>query len=298
MNYTNCFKLPPEIVAALTKDRYNPDGEQDLGDYSATKLIAPVQQTILKARHPDKMRVFDVIDNFWAFVGSIAHKVLEEHGSDDAMQEQRLNITIMDKVLSGCVDHYKGGVITDYKSTKCYKIMKGDYSEWEKQLNIYAYIYGKHGYPVTKLRIFTFILDWKKGEAYKQGYPKCPIMEIPLRLWSTEEQRGYIEGRLIELAAAHNLPNEELPECSDKEMWRDIKDYAILKEGGKRAVKLYDTEKEARLHPLKEGESLVTRHTRRTRCFDFCPCSNICEQHKRLCQEEGIEHTDTNDLIF
>jgi hypothetical protein len=299
--YTNKFNLPPEIVACLTKDRYNPDGTIDLGDYSATTICAPIQQTILKRRYPDKWKVRDVIDNMWAFVGSIAHKVLEEHGTDDALIEERFYVHVRNKKISGQVDHYKSAVISDYKSTKAYKIIKGDYLDWEQQLNIYAFLAWANGHPVTLIRIFAFILDWKQAESYKKNYPACPIVEIPLRLWTNDEQLNFITEQVRLLQEAENTEDSKLPECSSRNMWQSVKDYAILKEGAKRAIKCYDTEEEAMRHPLKAGEFVKKRMTGRTRCKLYCPVSEICHQNKLLTLEENggtIGEESTEEPIF
>jgi len=314
MNYTNKFNLPDEIVKALTKDRYNPDGEIDLGDYSATTLCAPIQLTILKRRYPDKLRVFDVTDNFWAFVGSIAHKVLEEHGTDfNALREARLYYSVNsingrstnNKIrISGQVDHFKNNVLTDYKSTKAYKIIRADYEDWTKQLNVYSWLFSRNGMHVEQLRIFAFILDWKKHEIFRKGYPKCPIVEIPIKDLGITWQENFIVEQLGKLEAAAKLSDKELAEqypCSPKEMWQDTKDWAITKEGAKRALKCFDDADEALTYPLKDGEMLVQRMTERKRCYDYCLCSKVCLQHKAMSQKEkGFKdgESDREEPIF
>lgn len=288
--YTNRHNLPPEIVSILTKNRYNESNER-LGDYSVTTLCSPIQQTILKRRYPEKLKVFDVIDLFPSFTGSIAHKVLEEHGSDSSLIEKRFYGTVLGKEISGQVDHYKDGIITDYKSTKVYKIMKNDYTDWEQQLNVYAWLARISGYTVNSIRIYTFILDWKKHEAYKKGYPKCPILEIPLRLWSKDECEKFIVHKIGLFIKNEQKKDSEIIECTAKEMWQDVKDWCIIKKGAKRATKCFDNKIEAEeyyhMQSFKEDFELVKRMTKRTRCFDHCVVSELCSQHKRLCIEEG-----------
>lgn len=278
---TNRHNLPPEIVAALTKDRYNPDSD-DIGDFSASSLIAPIQQTILKQRHKDNLAVRDVIDNFYAFVGSIAHKVLEEHGSGEALIEKRMFANVFDKKISGQVDHYKSGIITDYKSTKAYKIIKGGFDDWEKQLNIYSYLFQQNNLPVKELQIFAFILDWKEHETYQKDYPQIPIVRIPLRLWSNEETRAYIASRVITFDRNLVFPDEMLLQCTNAEMWCDIKDWALLKKDGssKRAIKVFKTESEMLQYSPKCDEYIAQRMTERTRCKSYCPVSHVCKQYQ------------------
>ncbi len=297
MTYTNKYNLPPEIVSVLTRDRYNPDG-RDLGDYSATTICAPIQQTILKRRHPEQLKVQDVIDSFWAFTGSIAHAILEEQAVSDALVENRFFASVMGKKISGCIDHYKDGIITDYKTTKSYKVMRGDYSDWEKQLNVYAYLTENNGWPVEKLRIFVFILDWKQAEMYKPNYPACPIVELPLRLWTPIQRDEFMIRRVGKLIESEQFKDELLPPCTDKEMWRDVKDYAVMKEGQKRAVKCYEDKTSSLTHNLKCGEVVVKRMTARTRCHNYCVAAPLCTQHKQELAAEGGYVDDGEPCIF
>lgn len=303
MIYTNRHNLPEEIVKVLTKNRYNENNE-DLGDYSATTLVAPIQQTILKRRYPDKLKTFDVIDMFHSFVGSIAHKVLEEHGSDASLVEKRFYANVLGKKISGQVDHYKDGVITDYKSTKAYKIMNGDFSDWEQQLNIYAWLARANSFEVNKLRIFAFILDWKNTEAYKKDYPKCPIVEIVLDLWDMTIQTAYVNAAVDDLIYNHNRLDEDLPQCTPREMWQDVKDFAIVKNGSTRARKCFTDAKTAKSHLAtmanKSDYEVIKRMTARTRCLYHCPVSNLCAQNRKLLTEEGgdVGEIDATPTIF
>lgn len=303
---TNKHKLPAEVYNAIVKDRYT-NQEELPSDYSATRLIAPIQQTILTNRHQDKLKVFDAMDMFWSFMGSIAHTVLEEawHESMGSKVEERLYVEVEGKTLSGKIDCYHNGEIRDYKTTKVYKVMKGDYAEWEKQLNIYAYLCRKNGFPVHKLNVIAILFNWQEGETYKQGYPDCPIVTIPLRLWSEEEQDHYITERIQWLELAENMDDESLPQCSDREMWCDIRDYAVMKDGGKRAVKCFDNFEDAREYrQLMNSKNktheydVVTRKTDRTRCKKWCAAATVCHQNQRLLAEEGHGEVQSEGLIF
>jgi hypothetical protein len=299
--YTNKHNLPPEIIAALCKDRYITEGEEP-SDYSASSLSAPVQQTILKRRYPDDYVIRDITDSFYAFLGSVSHSVLEEawHESMGGFIEDRLYAEVLGKSLSGKPDGYRCGEIRDYKSTKAYKIIKGDHTDWEIQTNIYAYLCRKNGHSVNRLVIYAFIFDWKAGETYKNGYPASPIVEIPLRLWSEEEQYSYIYDRIQLLIEAEATEDSKLIECSEKECWTSELGFARMKVGVKRAIKIHSTLEEAQA-ALKKGEYIQRRTTPRIRCRDYCSCANICHQNKRLTLEENggtIGEESTEEPIF
>lgn len=311
---TNKFGLPEEVCKAIIKDRYANE-EENPSDYSATKLIAPVQQTILTERYPDRLRVFDVSDFFWSFVGSIAHTVLEEawHESMGSRIEERLYTLVRGVMISGKLDCYKNGEIRDYKSTKVYKILKGDYSDWEKQLNIYAFLCKRNKRPVSRLQIVALILDWKEFEkARDKNYPDCPIKEIAIKMWSDQEQEDYVEYRVALLEKSKMLPDDQLPECTDKEMWCDTKDFAVIKDGAKRASRVFDTFDEA-LNYRREIRSktlntkpdeahlydIVERKTERTRCMRYCAASTVCHQHRKYLAERNVDGEQLQeDIVF
>lgn len=297
--YTNLQNLPPEIVHALLKDRYTDPSEAPF-DESASTITAPTQQVILKRRYKETLILRDVMHSYWAFLGSIAHQVLEDswHKGMKSIAEKRFYLTVKGKVLSGKLDCYESPEIRDYKTTKVYKMMRNDFVEWEQGQNVYAYLLKKLGYVVTRLNVWAFLGDWKEGETYKKRYPQSQIVEVPLRLWSMEEQEAYIHSRLDRLEKAAELSDEEIVKqfpCTKKEMWQDIKDHCIFKDGAKKATKVFhvDDETEGRKfladnYGDKPEYKFITRWTDRTRCLKFCDCANHCGQHKALCLEEMI----------
>lgn len=300
--YTNRLGLPAEIVSAITKDRYTNPTEAP-SDYSITKLINPIQQTILLDRYKEDMVQRDVIDLYWRFRGSVAHQVLEDawHASMGSTIEERLYITILGKTISGKPDCYHDGEIRDYKFTKVYKIMKNDFTDWETQLNFYAILCKTKGYPVKKLTIYAFLDDWKAYDTYKKRYPKELIIAIDLPLWSDEQQMVALSDRVSYLQTAQHLSDEQLAKyfpCSKKDMWQDIVDYACMKEGAVKATRKFNTKEEAEEFIKTKPElKLVERWSARTNCLRYCDCSNHCLQHKTLLEEENGK-IDTESQIF
>ena len=102
MKYTNKYGLSPEIVRAITKERYIVEDEAP-SDYSISDLINPVQMTTIKKNYPDDLVVRDVVDLFYSFMGSVAHQVLEDaaHEDDQTTVEERLYMKVGDVTISG-----------------------------------------------------------------------------------------------------------------------------------------------------------------------------------------------------
>jgi hypothetical protein len=276
-------------------DHYT-DPSDKPSDYSVTKLISPIQETVLKSRYDgsSKLVTHDVLDYFKSWTGSVLHNALEAAWKEsmDSIVEQRFYKTIQGKVISGKVDCYEAAnkKIIDYKTMALYKYTKKDFSQFEKQANLYAMLLREAGHEVEHLEIVALILDWKKQEAkYKKDYPKAPIVTIPLKLWTATEAIEYAETRVSMLEAAKQLSEEELYEqypCSYEEKWQADKGWSIHKKGTERATKVFDNEQSAREfltnHKTFTEETHEIRHRfgEARKCLDYCDCKMICKQYK------------------
>jgi hypothetical protein len=293
VEYTNKHALPEEIISALTKNRYvGDDEEQDLRtDFSVSQLVSPTQQTILRKRYPDCENP-DVIDRVWVLFGHIAHALLEEHGSDDSITEKRFYKNVFGKTISGQVDHYKARRVTDYKTTGAYKIKKGDFDDWQMQLNLYSLLCEEAGYPVDSIRIIAILRDWSKAEFAKdpQNYPKAPIVELYLVKWSKEVRERVLNNRVRLLLANEDAPDDKLPECSKKERWMSFRGWYALAEGNS-VGRWFKTEEEAINFGAnhKRSVEISKRYTPPTRCFEYCNVNSKCHQFKKYQERQNGE---------
>lgn len=293
--FTNKHNLPQEVVKAIMKDRYT-DIEDEDHDYSATKLVSPILQTVLCERHPNRLVLRDVIDYFPSFIGSMGHLLLEEswEESSDSLSERRLYYETNGFKISGKFDLYRNSQITDYKFTKVYKKIKGNLIDWERQLNIYGLILKKNKYPVKRINVIAFFLDWKEHEKYRKGYPEAPIMEIQIPLWTVKKQQAYISSRIKALRCSQKLSDDQIAEiypCSREEMWQDLEGIAVMKENAQRATKVFQAEEEAKayMNTLASNKyRLEYRWSIRKRCFKHCLAACVCPQHERLCAAENV----------
>jgi hypothetical protein len=213
---------------------------------------------------------------------------MEEHGSDDAITEARFYAEVLGKIISGAIDNYKQAIISDYKSTSVYKIQKKSYEDWERQLNIYAWLCRTQTppLPVRSLRIIAIIRDWQASKANIPAYPSAPIVEIPLSLWTYAEQTAYVEERVLRLNASAELPDDLLPPCTNEERWMGDSKWAVMKEGGKRALRLYDTKPEATAYieqnlGCPSDTIVVERPGIPRRCMQYCAASKMCVQQQQ-----------------
>lgn len=295
MIFTNKHDLPEEVFKALSKDRYDKGDEHS--DYSVTTLKTPPRIVQLQRRHIEELTE-DVIDNLWSMFGSMAHNLLEEHGSDESVTEKRLYLEILDRVISGQVDHYKDKVITDYKVTSAWTLVYGSrIKEWEEQLNMYAYLCEKNGLPVERIRIVTILRDWDKHKAFQnQDYPQTPIKIIPITLWNTEEQEAFITERVHVQKHNEFLSDNKLYECTSEEMWEQPSKYAVMRDGRKTAIKVFEDSDECSKWfaenvdntPPKPCTYVVERPGKRTRCEEYCNVAPFCNQYQEYLKSKEV----------
>ena len=104
----------------------NYDGNED-GVVSATTLLKPVQQTILKKRYKG---MFRELNRDKANIGTIIHQGLEYFmNSSNLIQERRLYGDVKGHRISGKFDYYDlhRNVLGDIKSTSTYVYKRGDF---------------------------------------------------------------------------------------------------------------------------------------------------------------------------
>lgn len=311
--YTNKHKVPMEVVSAILKDRYTTEGEE-ASDYSASKLVQPIQKTVIEDREKrtGKLKVFDVMDDFWSFLGSVAHQVLEEawHENMGGVVEERLYMDVCGEVLSGKMDRYVDGQIRDYKNTKVYKIMKGDYQDWATQQNIYAHLCRVNGWPVSQIQIVAMLGDWKEGEMFKNNYPDCAVQVIPIRVWTAEEAQGWIEDRVRNIQIAMELDYDQLAQqypCSNDERWKNYRGTAVMKLGGKKASFLAKAEDGTEDENMKacvayweekgctqKTHVIEVRWSEPRRCQKWCAAATVCKQWAK---EKPVED-ETTEATF
>jgi len=289
MKLTNKFGLPEPVVKALTRNEYS-RGESNR---SITQLIDSPRVRILRQENWSEMEE-DVSEKMWAVLGAAAHKMFEETANNNYVSEERLFTEIEGWVISGAIDVQKtdqdGVTIMDYKTTSVWSVMVGK-PEWEKQLNCYAYLVRRvKGVLVKGLKVIAILRDWRSRDAEgKPDYPRAPIVEIDIPMWSENEQDRYIEERvaLHQAAEFQRLTGSELPECSAGERWEKAPVWALKKKGNKRAIKLYSNEIEAKAD-LQDGMEIEHRPGESTRCAaNWCRVNAWCSQYKKISESSG-----------
>src|SRR3972149_3813490 len=87
--------------------------------------------------------------------------------------------------------------LCDYKYTSVWAIIKGR-SEWEKQLNLYAELLRRNGFPVRWLAVVPLLYDWRKDDAAeREDYPPAPAFVYHVPLWEQQRAAADLCGRVV-----------------------------------------------------------------------------------------------------
>ena len=284
MKLTNKFNLPETFLNVIARPSYS----RGNSEISVTEILSPPQLVLLRRRHVDDIEI-DAADQVWSLFGSAVHNILQ-HGKDDHhVVEERLFTTFESWRISGAIDLQTfqpdgSVVISDYKVTSAWAVQQ-EKTEWVDQLNMYAWLVERvKGHPVTALQIIGIVRDWNRREAAnKEGYPQAPIVTIDIPLWDFETRERFVADRL----ALHNEANfsavsGSMPACTPEEMWEKPTTYAVMKEGGKRARKVFEIRQEAEafMADQKGTHFIETREGGRTRCDSFCQVAPFCQQYQ------------------
>lgn len=265
MKITNKLGLPEPLVNAVLNQQYSPGSS----DITVTTLIQPPLIRKLRREHDDDIEE-DVSDRMWALFGSSVHSILENaYKGSTARVEERVYAEVLGWKLGGQFDVLEGSTLSDYKVTSVYA--SDGKIEWENQLNVLRWLLHKNNTVVDKLQIVAIFRDWRPMEAKKDPeYPqtKAQIIEVPL--WDLDKAEEYVLTRI----QLHQLA--EPPVCTDDERWSTQEKWALMKEGGKRATKLFEIKPES----CEKGYFIEHRPKQHKRCENYCSVSQFCPSWK------------------
>jgi len=281
MKYTNKHNLPTHLVNVLKQDEY------DYNDnvWSATTLNTPSRMFALKQTNKDNLEI-DISDLVPTMMGTAIHSFFEKCNLDGFEQEKRLFYEIDGQKISGKFDLLRSigndvFRLYDIKTTSVWKWIYNEYDDYIKQLSIYRYLCEKNGYSVESNAVIIFVFtDWSRADSIKDPkYPQLRIMEQNIKLMSVAETEDYIRSRI----KSHQQALIDLPLCSKEDLWQDDDKFAVMKNGGVRALRVLETKEQAQdlINNHKEKDSLFieTREGQAKRC-DYCNCRAVCSQYQ------------------
>lgn len=282
MILTNKQGMPDAFVKAVTLEPHNKEGE-----YSATTLLKGACETLLTSRHFDEIEV-DVSDMVWAIWGQAVHAIFEKQ-SDAGFKEERFEVPVLNSKVTGRVDLYdmENEVLYDWKTASVWKVKFNDFDDWKKQGLIYAWLMKKHGLNVKRCEFWALLKDHSKAEARRNSdYPFSPACKFAFDVTEKElaEIEKFIFEKIEQLEKAETVADEELSECSKDERWATDDAFAVMKEGRKSAVRVFEKKEDAEtmLNSLDDKYWLQERKGESKKCIDYCNCKNFCPFYKKM----------------
>lgn len=204
--------------------------------------------------------------------------------------EQRLYRQIDGWTVGGKFDQVMDGGLRDTKSTSAYSwLMGGKDEDYQLQGSIYRWL--DAGQPHRKItedyiRINFIFTDWQKNLAKSNpNYPQKAIQHKDIPLLSEKETEKWIRSKLALIDKFKEEPQDNLPECSDEELWRSDPQFKYYSDPAKtsgRSTRNFDDAVEARAFMASKGGKGVIKTVpgEPKRCA-YCQAFPICTQKDR-----------------
>lgn len=254
MKITNEHDVSLALAVWLLHDEY--DYVDNPKYLSATTLLKPLKQIVMKHRVDFSNESIDVMDFAQASMGTGLHDSIEKAwklGHKSALKKLGYPDRVVDAVvinptkedfdknpdlipvyierrgtknlrgwlIGGKFDIVTEGLLQDFKSTSTYSWVAGSRDDEHKmQGSIYRWI---HDDVITEdvIRINYIFTDFVKYMAANNPkYPARRIMHKDIPLLSYERTEAWLNEKLQLIEKYWDAPESEIPECTDEELWR------------------------------------------------------------------------------
>ena len=323
MKITNEHGLSLPMAVWLLHDDY--DYNTDPAYISATSLLKSTKQIILGKRISSEDRTADISDFLAQRFGHAVHDSQEKawrmsgkqalkrlgypesvyeniaiNPTEDYLKEHPecipiwlekrsiREITINGKVvkIGGKFDQVMEGKLFDSKTTSVWGYLnESKDDDHSMQGSIYRWLNPE---IITDdfVNIQFVFTDWSKMMMRTvPNYPKIKAVEKVIPLHSLEDTEKFIRAKLSELLRLWDAPEEQMPPCTDKELWRSdpkfkyYSDPEKAKDPNARSTKNFDTLSDANAHMAsKGGKGIVVTVPGEAKACGYCPAFDGCKQ--------------------
>jgi hypothetical protein len=137
--------------------------------------------------------------------------------------------------------------------------------------------------------IFT---DWKPGMAKANAaYPQRPVEPKKIQLLDLDTTEEFIREKIQLIDSFWKAPENEMPRCEDRDLWRDEPIYKYYKNPAKltRSTKNFDTLQEANQRFAEDGGvGVVIEKPGEVRACKYCPAFPVCEQKDEYLRDGSL----------
>lgn len=319
MILSNSEDIPLVLAAWLVDDTY--DHMDDPKFISATGLLKSTKENILSKRIDPDTLIKDIKDYIPTALGTTIHAGIEEAwvhrykenlaklgytekvinsieinpkvidtAKNQVFFEQRNKRNFNGWTIGGKFDAVCDGILHDFKSTSAYTWIYGDKDEdYRLQGSIYKWL-NPSIIREDFIRICFVFTDWQKLSAKQNpNYPQSRILTKNIELLSREEIEKFIKDKTNELNKYMDASEEDIPECTDKELWRPdpVYKYYINPDNTQgRSTKNFTNLKEANDYCALKGRGTVVTVLGEPRRCQYCSAAPICKQRRRYFPDE------------
>lgn len=283
---TNKLNLPQPFVDAVKSNHAYKEHR-----YSVTEVLGGTCEAILKRRHDSEITE-DVSQRIWALFGTAVHEILRKaEGTETQLQENWMSVPVGTSYeLSGIFDLYDDstGTVTDYKTCSVWKTQVGDFEDWRRQTLLYCWMLRVLGFDARRGEVVAIMRDHQMRKAKtEKDYPQHPVLKVGWD-FSDDDIKGaeaYVLEWFGKVRLQELLEDDGLEPCSPEQRWHKPDKWAVIKDGRKRAVRVFESEEEAveLLNALKEtdkGHHIEFRKGEDTKCESYCPVADFCPHRK------------------
>lgn len=329
MKITNKTGIPLTLAVWAAHDDY--DYISDENYISVTTLMKPIRQIVLNYRiKPEEREDLDVADLISSSWGSALHGSMEaawmkyrtnlrklgypdhiidrvrinptkeEVAADPDIiaiyMERRATRVVNGWTLGGKFDFVGEGQVQDNKSTTAYTWLYGTKDEdYKLQLSMYKFLNPEIITEDTGQVNFLFT-DWQKMSAKSNpNYPQSRLQSKTIPLFSDSEIENWIVSRLRLIDQYRNVPESQLPRCTDEELWRSDPQYKYYGDAAKtsgRSTKNFETLREANQFWKvdKAGKGIVITVPGQVKRCEYCAVFNKCSQKDEYFPITEVKH--------
>jgi hypothetical protein len=319
--YANVSDVPLALAVFLASDSY--DYNDDPFTISATTLLKPLRQVILPGRIPAGEGLPELAAQFKNRLGAAIHDAIERAWKDNYVRamtslgyprrvidriainppadlltknpdlipvylEQRLQRKLGKWTITGKFDFIGEGKVQDFKSTSTFTYKNQvNADKYTQQGSIYRWLDPKK-ITANEMEIHYLFTDWKAGMVrIEPGYPPKPFVRQVFPLLSLGDTERFIKNKIAAIETYIDAPEEEIPPCTDEDLWRSEPQFKYYKNGdvtAKRSTKNFDSRQDAVIYMTTEGKGLgaIKEVPGQVTACKYCPAFLACTQKDEL----------------
>jgi hypothetical protein len=296
-NYVSATGLLKSTKQTILSKRVPPEeNTADLTDFLASRFGTAVHDSIEKAwrsgKLPKYMKQLGYPDNI-ANALVINPEQADFDKNPDLLPvwiEQRAikEVTLADGSvwrIGGKFDMVIASRLHDTKTTSVYAYIKRSKDDdHAMQGGIYRWLNPDKIEDDHVFIQFVFT-DWQRSQAKQNpDYPQHKAVEQAILMPSVVDVETFIKEKVQELSRLWDAPEDKLPECTDKELWRSeptfryYSDPLKAKDPNAKSSKNFTDAALANAHLKEKGKGIVITKLGEAKACEYCHAFSVCKQ--------------------